>query len=219
MAQTVRVVARLHELTIGLAVPYPRVRSGTEPRRQLRELLDLARQRRITPHESALRQLIDRAGRAVEDFEARIGPYKAGLPRGVVHHDAHCWNVLFQDDRLVALIDFDDAHEGYLLADIARLIATWAADLSTSNPLDLEKSLQVVREYQRHRPLTEAERELLPDFLLLSLLADTAGEVSGELELGGDANSAVIGDKSYKRYLHHLFDTEWLAKFRAQLWA
>lgn len=103
--------------------------------------------------------------------------------------------------------------EGFLQG----LIASWAVDWGASHPLDLEKSLHVVREYERHRSLTEVERRLLPDFLLLGLLADTAGEVSGHLELGGDVDSTVLRDNTYKRYLHYVNDARWLATFRREL--
>jgi homoserine kinase type II len=208
LAQTAQAVARLHGLTEGLAVPYPRVYSGTESQRIVREAVQSTAHRGLAAHESALRDFVERAEQAVEDFDARIAPYAGDLPHGVVHHDAHCENVLFSDDRLVALIDFDDAYEGYLVADVAVMITNWAKH---GNRLDLDKAVTVVRDYERHRPLIAPERELLPGFVLLYLLCNAAQYIQGRLEQGADATTAVNDCTEYKRYLHHAYDAEWLA--------
>jgi homoserine kinase type II len=167
VAETARAVAWLHELTEGLVVPHPRVRSGTESRRIIREMLDFVALRGVAAHEPTLRGFVEQAEQALDAFQKRLAPYSGTLRRGVVHHDAHCENVLFRDDRLVALIDFDDAHEGYLVADVAVMIANWADDGAPGEPLNLDKALNVTREYQLHRKLTDTGRELLPDFTLI----------------------------------------------------
>ena len=217
LAQTTKTIARLHALTEGLAVPYSRVQSGSESRLVVRRLLDLTAQRGVAANETALSELLNRAERAVREFELRLAPYAKGLRRGVVHHDAHCNNVLFRNNRLVALIDFDDAYEGYVVADLARMVAHWAADWATSDALDFERAVRVVREYEGHRRLTKQERELLPDFLLLFLLSDGAEYVRGRLQQGADGNDAVNDSRSYRGYLHLAEDQAWLAAFRDAL--
>jgi homoserine kinase type II len=214
LAETADVVARLHALTQGIAVPHPRVRSGTESRRIIRQLLNLTAQDGVAPHASILSDFVERARQAIEDFETRLEPYVEALPHGVVHHDAHCENVLFSGDRLVALIDFDDAYEGYLVADLAVMIANWANDGSS---LDLEKALTVVRHYERHRQLTAPERNLLPHAVLLFLLGDAAEYIRGRLEAGADGDTAVNDCSRYKCYLHHAHNDEWVARFRSEL--
>jgi Ser/Thr protein kinase RdoA (MazF antagonist) len=138
------------------------------------------------------------------------------LRRGVVHHDGHGENVLFGDNRLVALIDFDDAHMGYLLEDVAVIITNWADDGAPGDPLNLPKAT-VAREYQRHRPFADTERGLLPDFTLLYLLCDAVGHVRGALERGIDGNAAVAGCNVYKCYLHHARDADWTQALREAL--
>ena len=218
IAETARVVERLHSLTAGLTVPYPRIRSGTEERRVIRELIDLTARRGIASHESALRVFIERAQRSVRAFEERIAPHLEVLPGGIVHHDAGCKNVLFNDNGLVALIDFDDACEGLLVADVAVMIANWADDLTTGTKLDLDKAVTVVREYERHRELTAAEKDILPDSLLLFLIADAAGYIHGQLELGIDGNTAVNECLVYRQYLDHAKDDTWFVSLREELW-
>jgi Ser/Thr protein kinase RdoA (MazF antagonist) len=163
-----------------------------------------------------LGEMVEAGQRALREFDRRVAPYADQLPRGVVHHDAHCQNVLFRDGRLVALIDFDDAYEGYLVADVVRLMESWATDWRRLDPPDLTKAVRVVREYERHRPLTQAERELFP--LGLFLLSDTASFVQGEIERGRDATVALSECRQYQRYQALKQDSGWLASFRRALW-
>ncbi|HEU5315358.1 MAG TPA: phosphotransferase [Chloroflexota bacterium] len=220
--ETSAAVAQLHALTAGLSVPYPRVRSGTESRRMVRELAAYAAARGVGTEEGALRTLLEEGTRVLADFGARLAPHAdspARLPRGVVHHDAHCANVLFHRGRLVALIDFDDACEGFLVDDLAVMVANWAAEWGATGPLDLDYAVLVVREYERHRRLTEVERELLPDFVRLFLLADASAYVQGRLEQGADGEAAVADCNVYQRYRHHAQDETWMAAFRERLWS
>jgi Ser/Thr protein kinase RdoA (MazF antagonist) len=217
IAHTAATIARLHDLTEGLSLPRPRIRSGTDTRRVVRELLQLTTQRGIAPHETALRDFVDRVSRTLEHVETLVAQHGQNLRRGIVHHDAHCANVLFHQDRLVALIDFDDACEGYLIADLAVMIAGWAGQFGGSDSLDPTRAALVVREYERHRPLTRTERDLLPDFVVLFLAADMASHVKEQLEQGADANEAVHTWNGYRRYLHHSQDDTWRHSFHRAL--
>jgi Ser/Thr protein kinase RdoA (MazF antagonist) len=117
----------------------------------------------------------------------------------VVHHDAHCANVLFQGERLVALIDFDDAYEGAIVADLPRMIDNWAHD-SERHTLRPELAAHIIRTYERHRKLTVAERDLLPDYLALFALSDSVVSVQLELERGAPADDAIAASNVYARY-------------------
>ncbi|HZO31183.1 MAG TPA: phosphotransferase [Chloroflexota bacterium] len=220
IAQTATVVARLHGLTEGLALPHPRVRSGTDSLRLLRELREYAAHRVVPPPDTALREMLRQGDATMQQLTARIEPYIArphDLPRGIVHHDAHCANVLFRDDRLVALIDFDDACEGFLLADLSAMVANWAVTSQGQTALNHDWAAVVVREYERHRPLTAAERDLLPDFVAAFLLADAAAYVRDRLEQDADGDTAVHECHVYRRFLHHAGDGERLRELRRML--
>lgn len=141
LVPTAEVVARLHALTEHLALPFPRVRSGTESRRIVRQLLDLAAERGVATHERVLSDLVTRAQRALASFEARLTRDGTDLPRSVVHHDAHRGNLLFRDGQLVALIDFDDAHYGYQVADVAVMVENWAGEGEPEGRLSLDKAI------------------------------------------------------------------------------
>lgn len=216
VSQTAAAVARLHELTEGLTLPYPRVRSGADPRRSLDELAAVSARKRAA-HDGALRDLLDRLEQGVRAVEADVAEH-VDLRRGIVHHDAHAKNVLFDsDDRLVALLDFDDAHEGFLIADVAAMVANWAAVESPGGPLDLERAQRIVAEYSSHRPLTAGERAMLPSFVLLHLLGDAATYVWSRLQQGEDTLTAIEACDAYRRYVSWSGDPAWRDRFRGAL--
>jgi Ser/Thr protein kinase RdoA (MazF antagonist) len=196
------------------------VRSGTDSRRLLRELLDYVARRHASPPDAALRDMLQRVERTERELEMRIAAYESRereLPRGIVHHDAHHANVLFRDDNLVALIDFDDACDGFLLADLSAMVANWAVTSAGQEALDPDWAAVVVREYERHRPLTDVERDLLPDFVVAFMLADAAAYVRDRLEQGVDGDTAVHECLAYRRFLNHAGDPTRLRELRRTL--
>ena len=56
------------------------------------------------------------------------------------------------------------------------------------------------REYERDRPLTGAERALLPDFLILFLLGNAAALVGDRLDGGAVGDAAVADLADYRLY-------------------
>jgi homoserine kinase type II len=208
MTQTAALVARMHDLTRDLVLPHPRVQSGSDSRRTLDQLLRFVEQRGIAADEDELRELVGDAERQLEAFAGRLAPYEDALPRGIVHHDAHCNNVLFREGRLVALIDFDDACPGYLVSDLAVMVYNWTGDSRTGGLVEA-RARQLIRTYERHRRLTAPERELLPDLVLLFTLSDTAADVQSKLEQGVPAKVAIAECRSYPWFRHRAADPRW----------
>jgi homoserine kinase type II len=85
------------------------------------------------------------------------------LPKGVCHCDTHPSNFLYKEDKLVAVLDFDDAAYVYLLYDIANMLFFWAwpdkGDINFADARDL------LNEYQKYRILTVGEKKHLFDVL------------------------------------------------------
>ncbi len=74
--------------------------------------------------------------RAISEFQSVVQP--AALRRGIVHGDANDYNVLTRTaaasfPEVCALIDFGDAHEGWIIADVA--VAAAYAILGHDSPL------------------------------------------------------------------------------------
>lgn len=216
MAETAALIARLHRLTQDLVLPHPRVRSGTDSRRLLAQFLRFTLGRGVAPGERELARMVEHAERCADEVATRLAPLERDLPRGIVHHDAHCGNVLFRGGRLVALIDFDDACPGYLVADLAQLIGTWAID-SHTHALRPERATHLMRSYQQYRALTTAERDLLPDAVVLFTLGDAAAYVEGRLERGAAGDEAVTDCDAYRTFRQLTAVPGWRDALRAAL--
>jgi Ser/Thr protein kinase RdoA (MazF antagonist) len=216
MAGVATTIAWLHDLTEGLVLPYPRERSGTDTRRTLRKFLDFVAQRGVAPEERALADVVGRTQEMCDAFEARLAPRESELRRGIVHHDAHFGNSLFLDGRFAALIDFDDACPGYLMADLAVLLGSWGMDRAADGLLP-ERAALLVREYERRRPLRPAEREMLPDFLAMYLLGDAAQFIGDSLAAGEPSDKAISEDRQFNRFLCLTSSPDWRERMQRSI--
>ncbi len=88
----------------------------------------------------------------------------AALPRGAIHADLFRDNVMFEDGRLTGFFDFYFAGVDSWLFDIAVCLNDWAIDLPTGRPHEARASA-FLDAYCRERPLSAAERRLLPAML------------------------------------------------------
>ncbi len=105
-------------------------------------------------------------------FEQQLAAMKLppALPKGICHADYDLSNLLFHDDQLVALVDFDDANYTYLTFDLVNLIDGWA--WSYQGVLDLDYARQIVQTYEQVRPLSGIERCYLFDVHQLQIMFD-----------------------------------------------
>jgi len=123
----------------------------------------LALVRDLSPRisDSDLRGLVVRVAQQV-DF--RDGPRLDTLRRAVVHNDPNDHNVLV-DGTVTGIVDFGDIVHSYAIADLA--IAVAYAVLGKPDPL--AAAVDVVRGYQRLRPLADEELASLFGLVLLRL--------------------------------------------------
>jgi homoserine kinase type II len=80
------------------------------------------------------------------------------LPRGLIHADAWPENTIFRGGQLVALIDFEEACRYYLIFDLAMCVVGFSLADGRLNPGLVG---ELLRGYQRARPLLAAERSQL----------------------------------------------------------
>jgi homoserine kinase type II len=113
----------------------------------------------VTPAQSALLQ----SELAFQNHVAASSAY-AALPRGPVHADLFRDNVMFDAGRLTGFFDFYFAGVDTWLFDIAVCLNDWAIDLPTGRH-DPERASAFVHAYAGVRPLSAAERQLLPAML------------------------------------------------------
>ena len=113
----------------------------------------------LEPEQAALL----RAELAYQNHVAASSAY-AGLPRGPVHADLFRDNVMFEEGRLSGFFDFYFAGVDSWLFDLAVCLNDWAVDLPTGRH-DPARAAAFVQAYAAVRPLSAAERQLLPAML------------------------------------------------------
>lgn len=197
--QIAKVLADLHTATRDIEFA-SKPRSRTDMNR-LNTLESLAADGKQQFSDPDLKQMLRNIRRFRENFMACTTAHADDLPKGVVHHDVNDGNVLFNDEgRLVALLDFDEAHISYLLTDLASLIHYWAIQEDECR-IDSDRAHHLISVYDAHRYLTDAEREILPIFVLLFHLADAAEYVSRSLRC--DPTGTPVGRcRSYQVFLN-----------------
>ncbi|MEJ8836115.1 homoserine kinase [Ramlibacter sp. AN1133] len=100
---------------------------------------------------------------AYQNHVAAGAPY-AALPRGPVHADLFRDNVMFEEGQLTGFFDFYFAGVDCWLFDLAVCLNDWAIDLPTGRH-DAGRAAAFVEAYAAVRPLSPAERQLLPAML------------------------------------------------------
>jgi homoserine kinase type II len=113
----------------------------------------------VSPAQAALLQ----GELAFQNHVAASSAY-AALPRGPVHADLFRDNVMFDEGRLTGFFDFYFAGVDSWLFDIAVCLNDWAIELATGRH-DAERAAAFVAAYAAVRPLSAAERQLLPAML------------------------------------------------------
>jgi homoserine kinase type II len=85
---------------------------------------------------------------------------KVKLPRGAIHGDLFCDNVLFVDGRVSGIIDFGFAATDALAYDVAITVNDWCTvpDGPAAGALDADRARVLVTAYDRVRPLDFEER-------------------------------------------------------------
>ncbi|MCF7859022.1 MAG: homoserine kinase [Candidatus Cloacimonetes bacterium] len=86
----------------------------------------------------------------------------ASLPRGLIHADLFPDNVVFRNDKLVAILDFEDMCTDNLIFEVGMAINGFCF---INNELDQYLMNTFLKNYSKVRPLTKKEIELLPVYI------------------------------------------------------
>lgn len=121
----------------------------------------------VLPHLDRPQAELIRAELAYQNHTAASSTY-AALPRGAVHADLFRDNVMFEGTReqpaLSGFFDFYFAGIDTWLFDLSVTLNDWAIDLSSGHA-DASRTQAMLEAYEAVRPLTSAERRLLPAML------------------------------------------------------
>lgn len=82
-----------------------------------------------------------------------------GLPQGAIHADVKPENILFVEEELSGVVDFDNAYEGPLLFDLAHTMA-WLCRFE-GKTFDLSKARMLYLGYKEQRVLDAEEKNSL----------------------------------------------------------
>jgi homoserine kinase type II len=114
----------------------------------------------VLPHLDPAQATLLRAELAFQNHVA-ASPAYAALPRGPVHADLFRDNVMFDGTELTGFFDFYFAGVDTWLFDLAVCLNDWCIDLPTGAN-DTARAQAFLAAYARVRPLSAAERQLLP---------------------------------------------------------
>lgn len=141
----------------------------------------------------------------VEYVRAKLREYRewsdSELPSGLIHGDLFRDNVLWEQQQIVALLDFESASRGVWVYDLMVCVLSWCYTSS----MQWENARGIVRGYQRLRRLTEAEKaNAVAQAALVCLRFATTRMTDFELRAGpGEA-----AKRDYRRFLQRLETVE-----------
>jgi len=144
-------LAALHE--IGAALPAAWRRDSIYDHEHL-----VARYRGFAASDDpALARAIEVLGEELAVAEA-AAPIRRAATAGIIHGDLFRDNVLWEGERITAVLDFEQASGGSLVYDLAVCVNDWCWD-GAPRP---ELARALLEGYQRRRPLLDADRAALP---------------------------------------------------------
>ena len=117
----------------------------------------------VLPHLNADQATLISAELAFQSEVSATAAY-AALPKGPIHADLFRDNVMFEGETLTGLFDFYFAGCDSFAFDLAVCLNDWCIDLPTGVH-DAARAQAMLAAYQSVRPLTDAERTLLPAML------------------------------------------------------
>ncbi|QDL36968.1 homoserine kinase [Rhodoferax sediminis] len=117
----------------------------------------------VLPHLSTSQAALIQSELAYQNHVAASSAY-AALPRGPVHADLFRDNVLFETGVLTGVFDFYFAGVDSWLFDLAVCLNDWCIDVQAGTH-DAARAASLLAAYAAVRPLTAAERQLLPAML------------------------------------------------------
>ena len=88
--------------------------------------------------------------------EEKFTDFVIKLPKGIAHGDINLGNVLFDGEKAVSLLDFEELGVSWQLQDVAMVLVTWLFPEGKPNKEYIEVFL---KEYYKYRPMSEIEKD------------------------------------------------------------
>jgi len=103
------------------------------------------------------------------EIKYQTGFGRGKLPKGAIHGDLFCDNVLFDGDAVAGIIDFGFAATDFFAYDLAITVNDWCVDAATGELRD-DRTQAMTDAYAQRRPLNPDEREAWPSLLRAAAL-------------------------------------------------
>ena len=101
--------------------------------------------------------------------ELRNLSFSKNLPKGMIHEDLGKRHILWQKNRICAILDFDRSYEGYFILDLGQAARGWCFVKDWRGWS--QKNFEIlVRAYQAQRRLNKIERQCLFNAIKFALL-------------------------------------------------
>ena len=127
------------------------------------------------------------------------------IPKGVCHCDFDISNLKFKGNRLIGVLDFDDACYTHLIYDVATLIYYWA--WLREEEFDFAKARYLLSEYMKYRRLNESEKKHIYDALKMVVFTYMAW-----LFYDGEKNNFINESKDKINWLNDIGREEFYRK-------
>lgn len=95
--------------------------------------------------------------------------FPGSLPKGTIHEDLGRRHVLWNNNKIIAIIDFDRCYYGYLIGDLGQAVRGWCFK-NNWRSFDRTRFASLMEGYQTARKLTRAEKKSLPAAIKFAIL-------------------------------------------------
>ncbi|OIO69791.1 MAG: homoserine kinase [Zetaproteobacteria bacterium CG12_big_fil_rev_8_21_14_0_65_55_1124] len=136
-----------------------------------------------------------------DEISWQAGQDDSALPRGVIHGDLFCDNILFDGDALSGVIDFYYAHDAAYAMDVAISLNALAVRVGmpdAGQESDAERMQCFLAGYQALRPLDDAEHAYLPALLRRAALRFWSSRLFDALYPRGGAMTQTKDPEEYR---------------------
>ncbi|WP_194973435.1 aminotransferase class III-fold pyridoxal phosphate-dependent enzyme [Aquiflexum lacus] len=127
-------------------------------------------------------------------FEENVRPHLSGLRKSFIYNDANEWNVLFRENKDLALIDFGDLAYAPLIQELAVAMTYAAYDKDNY----LEWGVEVLKGYQSVIPLEEKELEALYYLIAARLCASVCNSAHARITDPENSYTSVSEENAWK---------------------
>lgn len=151
------------------------------------------RERLVTIAACEREELAEMAPRIADKLDRAASERDEALPAGIIHGDLFRDNVLWQEGKIVALLDFESASSGGFAYDLMVTALAWCH----GDDLDLGLVRAMLEGYERVRPLTEAERRALSTEAKIAALRFTITRIT---DVAMRAKPGEVPKKDWRRF-------------------